>query len=93
MPNLHPRQYLSQPELIALLNWELAAYDECSGCHFTAVELAPLAAGSECNWTGAAVEDAGAGDARKQRITAQVLAETREQFNVRAPALLPRQIA
>jgi hypothetical protein len=31
------RPALEQHDLIALLNWELAAYDECDGCRFTSI--------------------------------------------------------
>ena len=31
------RPILDQRALIALLNWELAAYAECDGCHFTSI--------------------------------------------------------
>jgi hypothetical protein len=88
MPTVQSRQQLSQHDLIDLLNFELAAYEECSGCHVTAVELAPLAYGS-CNWRAARVEGAGGPDAQKRRIIEQVLAETREQFDVQPPLCLP----
>lgn len=88
MPNLQSRQKLNPHDLLDLLNFELAAYEECSGCHVTAVELAPFAYGP-CDWRGAKVEAAGGLDAQKQRIIGQVLAETREQFDVRPPLCLP----
>jgi hypothetical protein len=88
MPNVQSRHHLSQRELIDLLNFELAAYEECSGCHVTAVELAPFAYGP-CDWRGAKVEAAGGLDPQKQRIIEQVLAETREQFDVQPPLCLP----
>ena len=93
MPKLHSKQQLTQPELVELLNWELAAYEECRGCHVTAVELAPPAPDWQCNWGDASIETAGALDPRKRRIIGQVLAQTREQFDVRPPTFLPRQVA
>ena len=39
MPNLQSRQQLSRHDLIDLLNFELAAYEECEGCHVTGIEL------------------------------------------------------
>jgi len=90
MPNLQSRHQLTQHDLIDLLNFELAAYEECGGCHVTAVELAPLPYGG-CNWRGAKIEAPDGLDAQKQRIIEQVLAETREQFNVRPPLRLPSQ--
>lgn len=88
MPNLQSRQKLNPHDLLDLLNFELAAYEECRGCHATALELAPLAYGT-CNWRGAKIEDADGADPQKQRIIEQVLAETREQFDVALPFALP----
>lgn len=76
MPNLQARQKLSPPDLIALLNWELAAYEECDGCHVTGVETVP---GS---WKAKMVDDTRAPSLAKEMIVAHVLAETREQFYV-----------
>ena len=89
MPNLQTRQQLTLHDLIDLLNFELAAYEECSDCHVTAVELAPLAYSPRCNWRGANIDGADGADPRKQRIIQQVLAETRKQFDVALPLALP----
>jgi hypothetical protein len=83
MPNLLSRQKLSQPDLIALLNWELAAYEECDGCRFTAIEARPG------NWEAAVIANSEA----QRDVLEHVLAETREQFDVALPVLLPRQVA
>jgi len=83
MPNVQSRQKLSPPDLIALLNWELAAYEECEGCRVTAIEPVP---GS---WKATASVD----NPEKRRIVEKVFAQTREQFDVQPPALLPRQVA
>jgi hypothetical protein len=72
MPNLQSRQKLSQHDLIDLLNFELAAYEECEGCHVTGIEV------TRGNWKAALVGDSPA----RQKIIEQVLAETREQFDV-----------
>lgn len=83
MPTLHSRQKLSRPDLISLLNWELAAYEECDGCRFTEIELRPG------NWAAAVIADS-----EEQRgILERVLVQTREQFDVALPVLLPRQVA
>ncbi|HEU4351356.1 MAG TPA: hypothetical protein VFR66_05735 [Burkholderiales bacterium] len=86
MTVIQPRRTLSQPDLIALLNWELAAYEECDGCHVTNVQRSPAALKTECNWCGAVIDDPGPADARKHTIIEQVLAETREQFDVGLPS-------
>ena len=71
MPNLQSRQQLSRHDLIDLLNFELAAYEECEGCHVTGIEVTP---GS---WNAALVGDSPA----RHKIVEQVLAQTREQFD------------
>jgi hypothetical protein len=86
MRNLQPKRTLSRPDLVALLNWELAAYEECDGCHVSDVKLAPAVSAAACNWCGAVLEDAGEADPRKQMIIDEVLAETREQFDVGLPS-------
>ena len=37
MTTITSRRALDKKALLALLNWELAAYDECEGCRFTAI--------------------------------------------------------
>ena len=71
MPNLQSRQQLSQHDLIDLLNFELAAYEECEGCHVTGIEV------TQGSWKAALVGDSPA----RHKIVEQVLAETREQFD------------
>jgi hypothetical protein len=70
MDTLRPRQTLSQPDLVALLNFELAAYEECAGCHVISVDPVLV------------IEDTGEADPRKKGIVEQVLAETRAQFDL-----------
>ncbi len=74
------RQALSESDLLALLNWELSAYEECAGDHFTAVTPAP---GDEnCNWSGARLESDHALGAAEERITHLVVDETRRSYDV-----------
>jgi len=77
------RQALSQPELLQLLNWELSAYDQCEGCHFTAIEDLRGDPRPECNWSGAHLEHDHALDLAEHAIVQQVLAETRRIFDLR----------
>ena len=70
MNTLRPRQALSQPDLVALLNFELAAYEECEGCHVISVDPVLV------------IEDTGDAAPRKNRIVEQVLTETRAQFDL-----------
>ena len=70
MNTFPPRQTLSQPDLVALLNFELAAYEECEGCHVVSVDPVVV------------IEDTGRADPRKSRIVEQVLAETSAQFEL-----------
>ena len=68
--NTFPRQTLSQPDLVALINFELAAYEECEGCHVVSVDPVLV------------IEDTSRADPRKSRIVEQVLAETSAQFEL-----------
>lgn len=74
------RQALSESDLIALLNWELSAYEECAGDHFTAVT--PAFGAGDCNWSGARLESDHALGADEQRITRLVVDETRRSYDV-----------
>ena len=74
------RQALSESDLLALLNWELSAYEECDGCHFTAVT--PASGDDESNWSGAQLESDHVLGAAEQRITRLVVDETRHSYDV-----------
>jgi len=69
---MNTRLPLEKNDLLQLLNWELSAYEECEGCHFTAVTA------DERNWD-ARFEG---GAANGQMIARQVIAETRRAFNL-----------
>jgi hypothetical protein len=79
MPNLQSRHHLSQHDLIDLLNFELAAYEECEGCHVTGIEL------TQGDWNAALTGD----NPARHKIVERVLAETREQFDLALPFALP----
>jgi hypothetical protein len=74
------RQALSESDLLSLLNWELSAYEECTGSHFTAVT--PKFGDWECNWSGARLESDHALGADEQRITRLVVDETRRSYDL-----------
>ena len=67
---------LSEQALLELLNWELAAYDECAGCHFTKIKR------SAAGWADAQLEADHALDMAERFIAGQVVAETRQVFGV-----------
>ena len=68
------RRPMAEKNLLELLNWELAAYEECEGCHFTAI----TANDDERNWD-ARLEG---GVVTGQMIARQVVAQTRRAFNL-----------
>ena len=74
------RQALSESDLLALLNWELSAYEECDGCHFIAVT--PAFGDKACNWSSARLESDHALGAAEQRITRLVVDETKTSYDV-----------
>ena len=71
---------LRQDALLELLNWELAAYPETMGCHFTRVRA--VAPGGEANWADAQLEADHPMNAIERFIAGQVVAETRRVYDV-----------
>lgn len=76
------RQVLDPRELIALLNWELAAYGECDGCHFTSIRRMADRDDTGCNWFDARVQSDHKLGVEEQFIVHHVVAQTRQQFDV-----------
>jgi hypothetical protein len=79
---IHARHVLSEHDVLALLNFELAAYEECTDCHFTAVKPAGAADETGCNWRGADVRVDGEASEAARRIAKAVVDEVRETYNV-----------
>lgn len=71
---MNTRLPMEEHDLLELLNWELAAYDECEGCHFTAITADDNGRGWDASLEG------GAGSGKL--IARQVMAETRRAFNL-----------
>ena len=71
---MHTRLPIERHDLLQLLNWELAAYEECEGCRFTAIMADDEGRGWNASLEGGAVTG--------QMIARQVIAETRRAFNV-----------
>ena len=63
------RPALEEDDLLALLNWELAAYDECDD--------------TACNWLDARVRSDHRLGAGERSIVRRVVAETRREFDLR----------
>ena len=76
------RQVLDQRELIALLNWELAAYERCKGTRFVSIKSIASADPAGCNWSDARVKSDHSLDRRERRIVRRVIAQTRREFNL-----------
>jgi hypothetical protein len=79
---IQARQNLSEHEVLTLLNFELSAYEECAGCHFTSVKLSGVVDDSGCNWRGADLQLGGAATEAAHKITKQVVDEVRETYNI-----------
>jgi hypothetical protein len=75
-PTLGPR------ELIALLNWELAAYGECDGCHFTSVRRMRERDDIGCNWLDARVLSDHKLGVEEHFIVRHVVEQTRRQYDL-----------
>jgi hypothetical protein len=78
-----PRQTLSPQDLIALLNWELAAYDECDGSHFTSIRGMRERDDSGSNWFDARVQSDHRLGVDEHFIVRHVIAQTRREFDLR----------
>ena len=83
MTTATPRPALEKAELLALLNWELAAYNECDGCHFTSIRTLHKPDESGCNWADARVEADHWLPVDEQLILRRVVDETRREFDLR----------
>ncbi len=78
-------QTLRAPDLIALLNWQLSAYEECEGCRFTSIRRMRIRdddAGT--HWLDARLQADHRLGVAEQFIVQQIVAETRRQFDVSA---------
>lgn len=76
-----PKQVLKEDALLQLLNWELAAYEECAGCRFTAVT--PLTVGEDgSTWTDARLEADHPLDLAERFIARQIVCETQRVFGL-----------
>jgi len=73
---------LNQRDLIQLLNWELAAYEQCGGCRFTSIRLMADADDSGCNWWDARLQADHPIDPVERSIVREVIELTRREFNV-----------
>jgi len=80
---MEPRQSLSKRELLALLNWELAAYEQCEGAHFSAIRTMRERDDLGCNWFDARVASDHPLGVDEHFIVRHVVEETRHKFDVR----------
>jgi hypothetical protein len=67
---------LNRHDLLQLLNWELAAYEQCAQCHFAGIDPLPEAA-----WT-AHLEDEGQVSLAQYALARQVVEQTRQVFDL-----------
>ena len=77
------RRTLEKIDLLALLNWELAAYSECDGCRFTGIRPIRKPDATGCNWADARVDSDHWLTVDEQRIVRQVIDDTRREFDLR----------
>ena len=76
------RRALNRQHLVQLLNWELAAYEQCSGCQFTSIRVIADAEDTGANWRDARVRSDHRLGAEERSIIRQVIEQTRREFNV-----------
>lgn len=80
---MEPRQALDREELLALLNWELAAYEQCEGAHFSSIRTMRSRDDTGCNWLDARVASDHKLGVDESFIVQHVIAETRREFDLR----------
>lgn len=77
-------QTLPAADLVALLNWQLSAYEECEGCRFTSIRRMRDRDDAGANWLDARLQADHRLGVAEQFIVRQIVAETRRQFDVAA---------
>ena len=77
-------QTLSEKDLLALLNWELSAYEECDGCHFSSIRRMRDRDDAGANWLDARVQADHLLGIEERFIVRRVVEETRRQFELAA---------
>ena len=76
------RQTLNPHDLVQLLNWELAAYERCSGTRITSINSMARPDDSGCNWRDARLQSNHTLDLTERGIVRRVITQTRREFNV-----------
>ena len=82
MGTTNSREALKPHDLIQLLNWELAAYERCSGTRVTAINVTAGPDESGCNWRDARLQSDHRLDLTERSIVRRVIVQTRREFNV-----------
>jgi hypothetical protein len=77
-------QALSAKDLLALLNWELSAYEECDGCHFMSIRSMRDRDDAGAHWLDARVQADHRLGVEEHFIVCRVVEETRRRFDVAA---------
>ena len=77
-------QALSRRDLLALLNWELSAYEECGGCQFTSIRSMLDRDDAGANWFDARVQSDHPLGVEEHFIVRRVVEETRRRFELAA---------
>ena len=76
------RQSLNREELLALLNWELSAYEQCEGAHFSSIRTMRSRDDTGCNWLDARVATDHKLGVDETFIVQHVIEETRREFDL-----------
>ena len=73
---------LSAKDLVILLNFELAAYEECDGCRFTSIRPMRSRDDTGANWLDARVLSDHRLGLEEHFIVRRVVEETRRRFDL-----------
>lgn len=77
-------QALPTDRLITLLNWQLCAYEECAGCHFTSIRRMRERDDAGANWLDARLQADHRLGMAEQFIVRRIVEQTRRRFDVAA---------
>ena len=77
------RTELDKHDLLALLNWELAAFSECEGCRFTSIKRLRKPDHSGCHWAEAGIDADHWLRVEEQLILHRLIEDTRRQYDLR----------
>ena len=76
------RKKVTENELVAIINGELAKQEECAGCRVNGIVALREPDDEGCNWSEPYISCSGVPATACRPVAAQVVARTRTNFNL-----------